>query len=632
MSVPKPVLTFVVGVTGHRAARLKDEHLERIAKQLSDVFANIDAECRAEFDRHKHFLGKDPGNKSLYKGSGPSLRLMSSLADGADAMAVRQCPANWTSVGILPCPEQAYIAKLRGGDRHNPDEAAVEAYRVARARSPGDVAILPLSEGRDSHGFGRARSLLLRQIDILVAVWDGHASKNAGGTGDVVEGALEAGIPVIWIAADRAQKPWVISRLEDVRRKTENADATSGPIAEIIRRELDVGERHLRHGGRWELNEVGTSAGSRLKDFLEERVPARHRWMLYDWTRTFPRLWRWRLSKPLPTVTDVREQWTGFISALRDGSAYRSRIDTILLPRFAAADALATYYGHKYRSAYVWAYLLSTLAVAVALSGFLLEHCPGEVPPLKIVFAGVELILVGAIVGIVLRGQWCRWHDKWLDYRALAETLRHLRFLGPLGQYENHAFLEAAARPGAGWMLWYVRATMRELGLPTGDLGADYQHRILSATADHELAPQVQYHFDNMTELRRLHRRLHRMGDISFIATLVVLFFFLAAVCFIDRGWLAHYAPYLTWLTAFLPALGAAYAGIRFTGDFEGFAERSAQTGSELEKLELRYKEALDRLDFDTTASLIFETARIMAADINGWTTLYSRKHLTLPS
>ena len=90
-------------------------------------------------------------------------------------------------------------------------------------------------------------------------------------------------------------------------------------------------------------------------------------------------------------------------------------------------------------------------------------------------------------------------------------------------------------------------------------------------------------------------------------------------------------APYVTAVTAFLPALGAAFAGIRFTGDFEGNAERSAQTGAQLDLLRQRYDLALDRLDFDTTAGVVFESARIMAADISGWTSLYSRKHLTLP-
>ena len=110
MSIPKPVLTFVVGVTGYRSARPKDEHRERIAQQLADVFENIEAECRAELDR----------NKGLYAEETPRLHLITSLADGTDAMAVQQCPPTWTSVGILPYPEERYIAELRGNDRSKP--------------------------------------------------------------------------------------------------------------------------------------------------------------------------------------------------------------------------------------------------------------------------------------------------------------------------------------------------------------------------------------------------------------------------------------------------------------------------------------------------------------------------------
>lgn len=106
--------------------------------------------------------------------------------------------------------------------------------------------------------------------------WWQFGTKQAGGTANVVESALEAGIPVIWIAADKVQRPWVILHLEDVRRKTENADATSDPIADIVKRELGASWRHTRHEGRWELDEVGANAETRLDDFLKERVPNWH--------------------------------------------------------------------------------------------------------------------------------------------------------------------------------------------------------------------------------------------------------------------------------------------------------------------------------------------------------------------
>lgn len=61
----------------------------------------------------------------------------------------------------------------------------------------------------------------------------------------------------------------------------------------------------------------------------------------------------------------------------------------------------------------------------------------------------------------------------------------------------------------------------------------------------------------------------------------------------------------------------------------EGGAAGPTETGSELEAIKEHCD--LDQLDFDTPANVLFESARIMAVDINGWTTLYSRKHLSLP-
>jgi hypothetical protein len=47
----------------------------------------------------------------------------------------------------------------------------------------------------------------------------------------------------------------------------------------------------------------------------------------------------------------------------------------------------------------------------------------------------LELILITAIVHTVRRGHRERWHDKWLEYRALAEMLWDVRFLSYLGEH-----------------------------------------------------------------------------------------------------------------------------------------------------------------------------------------------------
>ena len=86
---------------------------------------------------------------------------------------------------------------------------------------------------------------------------------------------------------------------------------------------------------------------------------------------------------------------------------------------------------------------------------------------------------------MILIGRRWLWHERWLDYRALAENLRHGRFLSFVSEFGRirgePAGVEQREPP---WMLWYVRATMREIGLPNATLDGTYQWRLLNATLD----------------------------------------------------------------------------------------------------------------------------------------------------
>ena len=62
-------------------------------------------------------------------------------------------------------------------------------------------------------GYVGMGNFLLRQIDILIAIWDGEAAK-PGGTGAVVMTAVEEKIPVVWISMDPDRVPSMLERFE----------------------------------------------------------------------------------------------------------------------------------------------------------------------------------------------------------------------------------------------------------------------------------------------------------------------------------------------------------------------------------------------------------------------------------
>jgi hypothetical protein len=190
---------------------------------------------------------------------------------------------------------------------------------------------------------------------------------------------------------------------------------------------------------------------------------------------------------------------------------------------------------------------------------------------------------------------------------------------------------------------------MREIGLPNATLDGTYQWRLLNATLTHEIEGrdgQVAYHRANSANAERIDHVLHRSGVGCFVATFLILLAFLVTYgvewmmgaapeahgsCF-DNPLLCA-KPWVTFLAAGLPALGAALAGIRVQGDFEGSRERSLAMLAELDRLAEDYRTAESRrIDLEETAKLLIATAQTMSGDVDAWQELYGRKRLTLPA
>ncbi|WP_051661163.1 hypothetical protein [Bosea sp. 117] len=633
---PKPTLALTVGVVGHRLNKLPAD-ASSIALRLADAFRAVDAACSRFHAAHGE----------LFAPEAPRLRLMTGYAEGADQLAIHQRPHGWRIAAVLPFPRERYredFAPGHSGDGGDGRAAfdALLALADTVTELPGARAVPQRrpEDADDATAYAEVGAFLLRQADILVAVWDGARSAGAGGTAEVIGKAVEAGIPVICIDTDGAAPQLLLERAH-VAHAAGRPAADEAAIAAVVERMLALIERPTELHD--EASEHRVPASSRLATFLKERWRPVCRWTTYDWLRRGARPWNWRLRLRATPPGEGYTDWSGFLAGAPRGGGSLERIADVLHPRFLVANNLATHFSHVYRSAYILIYLLALLAVAIALYSLLpfddhgdrayaLEH--------KAVLVLVELMIVGLIILLVYLGRRRSWHDRWVDYRALAEMLRHLRFLSLLGEYggtrPGHAPLTNA---GTEWVVWYVRATSRELGVPGAVFDADYQRRALTATWDTEVKEQIDYNLRNAHELSHLRHRLHLWGDICFFGTAGVLTIFLLVFGFDHllpgtgvADLLYAVKPYVSFAAAFLPALGAAFASINFTGDFEGFARRSAQTAHGLEELEADYRHALEELDLETTSDTLVATARIMTEDISFWQSLYSHKRLTLPS
>jgi hypothetical protein len=621
---PKPRLTLRVGVTGHRPNKLAGAAVARIRTQLPEVFAAI---ARAA----STILAN---SAPLYADEPPAFRLVCGFAEGADQIAVATCPAGWRIEAILPFPRDDYLqdftTSAAGDGRDVRDE-----FRQSLAKA-AVVTELPAPSGTREQGYAEAGGFMLRQIDILIAVWDGKPPK-AGGTGAVVREAAAGGIPVVWLSTENEAPARLITRAPAIGEPQAAASQwTDAALAAALAPDLTAPEP----------SPAPDSARAGLERYLGERWKRRSWFTAYDALRRVARGLMPRLTLPLPSFEQRCRDWDSFLASVPAAANLRERIGAVLAPRHAWADTLAVHYSHLYRSAYVLCYFLSAVAVFIALGTVFIHDDPQtparEVLGTKAIFVTCELVVIGAIILIVWRGLNRRWHERWLNYRALAEMLRHGRFLAYVGEF-GRTQSDAPGDRDAPWMLWYARSTMREIGLPAALLDGSYRQTLLAATFKEEIdGPhgQLAYNRHNIERAHEVDHFLHRLGIGCFVLTSMILIIFLAlfgldrmvATAPIETLLLAA-KPFLTFLTAGLPALGAAVAGIRVHGDFKESANRSARTLDQLAGLSDDYaRTAKGDASLDDTAELLIATARVLSEDIAAWQDLYGRKRLTLPA
>jgi len=388
---PKPRLTLRVGVVGHRPDKLELAARTRIEQQLRNIFAAIDVEAN-------YLLAT---SKDCYLKDRPAVRLISGFAQGSDQLAVSVCPPDWEIEAILPFPKDRYIrtfsAKHFDEEVQNPFDEILKRANVITELSPEntDDHAPPHKGARPPEkGYAEAGSYLLRQIDLLIAIWDGKPPKIAG-TGAVARHAFEGGIPVVWIATEDDYVPRLIKGFDpNGDPSAPDTDCTDGPLRNALAPVFAIPAGESRTARR--------SQTSVLADFYQEVWQEAVYFPFYDILKRFTNGERLRYVIRLDPLEKRLADWDGFMKDAPQVEDLEKRIREILLPRHLWADSLAIYFSHYYRSAYVLTYSLSACAVFIALAGQFANSIDT-----KAIVVFFELIVIGAIIETIRRGQ--RW-------------------------------------------------------------------------------------------------------------------------------------------------------------------------------------------------------------------------------
>ena len=587
-----PLLPFgmTIGITGHRSEALPDDQAQALAGRLRSTLELLLSEA----------LTVRGSNSEFFSPEKPRLAFVSPLADGADQLGAQiALEVGYELHAVLPFSR----ARTR---EDMPDEAARERFDSLLARA-SCVLELPGHDGDEAGAYVMAGRATVAHSDMLIALWNGQPPRGRGGTADVVRFAFERANPVIHIPVQASASiralwgafdPVLVAQFEDPAAAREFDPILGKEIVNaLLAPPADERERDFV---RLFQNERRRVLRPRIEYPLLLAVAGIARFKRHHWHDA--------------SIAWTQAEWREFRDACENAGALSPPLGMLQL-WYEWADSLAGHFAQSHRSGHVFNFFLGAIAVLLGVANLVL-------PSRWSVYLEVSLFLV---VLAILANTWAanrgEWHRRWLDYRQLAERLRPMRSLKVLGVAAPYSPGTAANPLAERWVEWHAATVWRAIGCPSGRMDP------AQLGAEKEIEPQVAYHRKAAEKALSLDRRLEVFGTFVFALALLSSVVLLTGFLFAPE-WVAENYNWFTVLSAGLPAIGTAVAGIRLQGDHGASAARSQHTSLVLDKVRLRL-EAEER-SLLRAADLAEQAAQTMLSDLNEWKLLAQQRGLSV--
>ena len=535
-SPPKATLAFRTGIVGHRPNRLKNANINQLNKILYSILQTVKQEVVSFSMSHAEY----------FDSSSPVLRAISPLAEGSDRFfALQAINLGFELCCVMPFKKQEFENDFSTANALEENSLENFHHLLDRAEKETKLTSFELDGSRvnQNTAYGAGGRVVLNQSDILIVVWDGEHQRKIGGTEETFNLAMKQGIPVIWIDAYSPHQWQILKPGASLPERDENGrippkrSDTLENVKFLVNSMLDLPS----------FDKTG-DAKEHFTQFFQEKQP----------NISFAFFWKafrdifGDLNPPnvsitvLPFEDSVTEDWPK-----KESTPFDKTVN-FLRPFYAWPDKLAVIYSNNYRSAFILLFFLAAIAVGMALApvGFSLAlHSVEETFAIL-----MELLIIISILTMVIAGKKKRWHERWIDYRLIAELVRHLRLVASLGGErpfpQEPAHHSVYGQPGSSWMSWYVRTVERDLGLPNVVVNKNHLMNCLSdlliQIKDKERG-QIGYHRNNAERCKNIEHRLHSSGIFFLYMTLAACSLHLLPGIF-------HFIHYPIWFSYLLTA------------------------------------------------------------------------------
>lgn len=303
------------------------------------------------------------------------LVVMSALSDGADRIAARAALAAGLSlVAVIPDSVAGY--------RSDFDTQSLAEFDALLARATR-VVETGCRDSADPRGYVAAGNWLLHHAHVLVAFWDGNGPRKAGGTYDVLLSALEG------IDADGARGvQGTVASIATPRVSGIHGEGSAGKIMSLY------------------LDDAGNLRRQTLQTSLQWRAFLERMARLDECNR--------RLRSFEPTDEQTSHFAESQVSLTRLRTQAPPLAETLRLA--VGCDAISSAAHIRRTAGFVWILRIALLAALAA------QLYSGPVPHSWLLASAIALVLLAT--GIFGRLRILRLDEDYLDYRALAESLR----------------------------------------------------------------------------------------------------------------------------------------------------------------------------------------------------------------
>lgn len=594
-------LALRIGITGSR--HLSPEQLPRIRAEVAEFLRSVREEVASialTAEARMAYGGPD--------GAAPVPRLLavSPLAEGSDRLLAE---VSLEQGFALSCP----LPFLRSEYENDfvSDDSKREFRDLLDRAGP---AVLELDGAREQQNlsYEAVGRYVVRNCDIVVAIWNGQPGKGSGGTSDIVLFAISHGPPIWWIHADSDGDPaWVVDG-QDLRKPARARPRCQSALRAYLTRLILPPAMTEPHATSWFERAAKALRRPALPPFLAYRKPPPAAeswiWQAHGWLMKI-------MGGAVPASAGLQEP--------ADETA------KYWFNHYRPADAWAGACARRYRSTYVWVFGLAAIAVAFASIAFVVP----QTIPIKLAVTGIEFVALVLIAVAVLANERQYWHRLLLDYRLFAELCRKQQALalfgwslqGPAITDKSIAFQSRAAPPDANWVSWLFGALQRAAPPLQGRFEPVRTRQARDEALRDLIEDQRDYHRNRATQSEQASKRLGQLGEWFFLAVLgLVILKLVLVVLHADHNLVLA----LGLAAAILPALSAGFVGIRSYAELPLLADQSQRMQAEMAAARTRIEqiEVDEPLASQILGSVTFDVATVMLLDIKGWIQLFRAK------